>query len=386
MSNNDTQIKVANKVSQSNDFPASDYQDWVAGLKLQFATKQIKVAVQANTALLEFYWQLGVEIIEKQQSANWGDRFLNQLSLDLKKAFPDVKGFSLRNLKYIRQWVAFYDGKREEKNTHTLIGQQAVAQINTNNSSGYGSKNRTFAQITKIPWGHNLKIISQCDSRQEALFYVHKTIEQGWSRAVLTHQIESGLWKRKGKAVTNFEATLPAVQSDLAKQTLKDPYIFDFLNLTPDFNEHQLEKALVEHVTQFLLELGAGFAYIGKQVPLTVGERDFYIDLLFYHTQLHAYVVIELKVVDFEPEHTGKLNFYIKAVDEQLRTGNDNPTIGILLCKSKDKVVAEYALSDINKPIGVSEYQLTQSLPADLQKKLPSVEQIEAEFAKDLGE
>lgn len=261
MSNNNTQSKAVKHVAQSHDFPASDYQDWVAGLKQQFATKQIKVAVQANTALLEFYWQLGVEIIEKQQSANWGDRFLNQLSLDLKKAFPEVKGFSLRNLKYIRQWVAFYDGEREEENAQTLIGQQAVAQINTNNSNCYGSENGAVAQITQIPWGHNLKIISQCDSTQEALFYVRKTIEQGWSRAVLTHQLEGGLWQREGKAVTNFEATLPAAQSDLAKQTLKDPYIFDFLNLTPDFNEHQLEKALVEHVTQFLLELGAGFAY-----------------------------------------------------------------------------------------------------------------------------
>jgi len=235
-----------------------------------------------------------------------------------------------------------------------------------------------------IPWGHNLKIISKSQSIEEALFYVKNTIKYGWSRAVLTHQIDSKLWQRKGKAISNFSKTLPATQSDLAQQTLKDPYVFDFLNLTNEYNERALEQGLVQHITQFLLELGAGFAYIGKQVPLQVGKRNFFLDLLFYHTQLHCYVVIELKTTDFEPEHAGKLNFYIKAVDEQLRKKGDQPTIGILLCKEKDKLVAEYALSDINKPIGVSEYQLTQSLPENLKSSLPSIDQIEAELFGDL--
>ena len=210
------------------------------------------------------------------------------------------------------------------------------------------------------------------------------TIAHGWSRSVLTHQIESGLWEREGKALTNFTKALPSPQSDLATQTLKDPYVFDFLTLTKNHNERELETGLVEHITHFLLELGAGFAYIGRQVPLQVGERDFFVDLLFYHTRLHCYIVVELKTVDFEPEHAGKLNFYLKAVDEQLRQEGDHASIGILLCKNRDKTVVEYALSDVHKPIGVSEYQLTQSLPEHLKSSLPSIEELEAEL--DPGE
>jgi predicted nuclease of restriction endonuclease-like (RecB) superfamily len=225
--------------------------------------------------------------------------------------------------------------------------------------------------------------MSKSQSHDEASYYVAKTQKHGWSRSVLVHQMESGLWQREGKALSNFEQTLLSPQSDLARQTLKDPYIFDFLALTDEYNERELEQGLVNHITQFLLELGAGFAYVGKQVPIQVGERDFFLDLLFYHTQLHCYVVIELKAISFEPEHAGKLNFYIKAVDELLRKDGDQPTIGILLCKDKDRLVAEYALSDIQKPIGVSEYQLTQSLPENLQSKLPSIEDIENELGGD---
>ncbi|WP_231714634.1 DUF1016 domain-containing protein [Desulfonema ishimotonii] len=202
----------------------------------------------------------------------------------------------------------------------------------------------------------------------------------------MVHQIENGLYKREGKAITNFSKALPSPQSDLAQQILKDPYNFDFLALTEDFNERELEKGLLRHITKFLLELGAGFAYMGQQVPLRVGERDFFLDLLFYHTRLHCYVVIELKTGDFEPEHAGKLNFYIKAVDEQFRKKGDEPTIGILLCKNRDKLVAEYALSDIHKPIGVSEYQLTQSLPENLKSSLPSIEEIEAVLSREAGD
>lgn len=212
---------------------------------------------------------------------------------------------------------------------------------------------------------------------------MQSTITQNWSRNVLVHQIESGLYQREGKAITNFTNALPAPQSDLASQTLKDPYIFDFLAMTKDYNERELEKGLVEHITHFLLELGAGFAYIGRQVPLQVGQREFFLDLLFYHARLHCYVVIELKTGDFEPEHAGKLNFYIKAVDEQLSKRGDQATIGILLCKHRDKLVAEYALSDIHKPIGVSEYQLTQSLPDNLKYSLPSIEEIETELSRE---
>lgn len=340
----------------------SQYKNWLKSLKAQFLQSQLKAVVRVNQELLQFYWHLGGEILEKQQSAQWGDGFLNQLSKDLMAEFPDVKGFSKRNLELIRRWRSFWV---ELSTKQPEIAKQLVSQL------------------CQLPWGHNLAIVSKAKSHDEALFYLQNSLEHGWSRAVLVHQIESGLWQRDGKALSNFQQTLPATQSDLAQQSLKDPYVFDFLTLRKDYNERDLEKGLVQHVTQFLLELGAGFAYVGQQVPISVGDREFYLDLLFYHTQLHCHVVIELKIVDFEPEHAGKLNFYIKAVDEQLRRAGDEPTIGILLCKSKDSLVVEYALSDIQKPIGVSEYQLTKALPDDLKPSLPSIEEIEAEFLPD---
>ena len=337
----------------------NDYKSWLKILKQKVLTTQLKAAVQVNSTLLTFYWELGEDIVRRQAEANWGDGFLKQLSKDLMAEFPDMKGFSRRNLELIRQWHLFWNQSPE-------IAQQAVAQL------------------TRIPWGHNQLIINKCQTEAEALYYVQNTIEYGWSRSVLTLQIESGLCQREGKAISNFSATLPATQSDLAQQTLKDPYVFDFLTLTQSYNEKELERGLIEHITQFLLELGAGFAYMGKQVYLQVGQQDFYIDLLFYHAHLHCYVVIELKAGDFKPEHAGKLNFYIKAVDELVRREGDAPTIGMLLCKNKDKLVAEYALSDIQKPIGVSEYQLTQSLPEDLQSQLPSIEEIEQGLGGEL--
>lgn len=344
----------------------TQYREWLKELKQKVRKAQLKAAVSVNTALLTFYWELGADIVERQKTAKWGSGFLKQLSVDLMAEFPDMKGFSKRNLERIRKWYLFYMLKNLNCDTACdAIGQQPVEKV------------------IQIPWGHNLVIISKCKDIEAALFYIQKTIENNWSRSVLTHQIESGLYERQGKAITNFDKTLPAPQSDLAQQIIKDPYNFDFLTLTENYRERELEQGLIQHVTRFLIELGAGFAYMGKQVQLQVGERDFFLDLLFYHTQLHCYVVIELKTGDFEPEHAGKLNFYIKAVDEQRRQKGDNDTIGILLCKRKDKLVAEYALSDINKPMGVSEYQLTQSLPDNLKSSLPSIEEIEAEFCGD---
>lgn len=290
-----------------------DYEIWIKDLKRKFTQAQIKAAVKVNTTLLEFYWQLGSDIIEKQKSSPWGSGFLKQLSKDLMIAFPEIRGFSKRNLELIRQWHQFW-------------------------SSNTSKTKQLVSQLCQIPWGHNLKIISKCKIHEEALYYVTNTLKHGWSRTKLVHQIESGLWQREGKTLSNFTQTLPSPQSDLAKQTIKDPYVFDFLTLSKDYTEYELEQGLVKHITKFLLELGSGFAYIGKQVPLQVGQRDFYLDLLFYHTHLHCYVVIELKTTDFEPEYTGKLNFYIKAVDEIIRNQGDQPTIGILLCKNKDKV------------------------------------------------
>ena len=285
--------------------------------------------------------------------------------------FPDMKGFSKRNLELVRQWRLFYS----QPGIPAQFAKQAVSQM-----SRAEFEQQVVGQITGIPWGHNIAIIAKCKNIEEALYYAQNTLAHNWSRSVLVHQIESGLYQREGKSVNNFAVTLPKPQSDLAKQTLKDPYIFDFLRMTKEYDESDLEKGLIAHVTQFLLELGAGFAYIGRQVRVQVSDREFFVDLLFYHTRLHCYVVIELKTVDFEPEHAGKLNFYIKAIDSLFRKEGDQPTIGILLCKNKDRLVAEYALSDIHKPMGVSEYQLTQSLPDDLKPSLPSIEEIEREL------
>lgn len=349
-------MKKSNIIAQNRD-----YQHWLAELKQNFRQRQLKAVVAVNRELLDFYWQLGNDIQERQQSSQWGQGFLAQLSKDLMAEFPEVKGFSKRNLEQIRRWYQFWSGDAE-------IAKQAATQF------------------LQIPWWHNVVIVSKAKSQEEALFYVRETLEFGWSRSVLVHHIESRLWQRKAKATTNFSQTLPSIQSDLAQQSLKDPYVFDFLALTKEHDEQELESGLVKHITQFLLELGAGFAYVGRQVPVAVGDKDFYIDLLFYHVRLHCYVVIELKATDFKPEYAGKLNFYINAVDGEIKTDQDQPTIGLLLCRTKDKMIAEYALKGINTPIGVSEYQLTQALPDNLKSSLPSIEEIERELAKDLGD
>ena len=329
-----------------------DYKNFISEIKQRIKTTQIRAAVTVNQELLKLYWDMAVQITEKQKNSEWGDGFLIQMSRDLQAEFPDIKGFSLRNLKYMRQWYQFWLAD-------AVIGQQLVAQI---------------------PWGHNLVIISKVKDIEEGLFYVHQTLQNNWSRAVLTHQIESNVYQRQGKSISNFQATLPAPHSDLASQTLKDPYIFDFLSLTEHHNERELENALIEHITRFLLELGAGFSYLGKQYKLEISGDDFFIDLLFYHVKLHCYVVVELKTGKFKPEFAGQLNFYISAVDNTLKSERDNPTIGILICKSKNNTVVEYALKSIQNPIGVSEYSITQSLPDEFKSSLPSIEAIEAEL------
>ncbi len=342
-----------------------EYKVWLADIKGRVRSAQIKAALNVSTELLTLYWDIGADIVIKQKKAKWGDGFLLRLSKDLMTEFPDMKGFSKRNLELIRQWYLFYN----------QIAKQPVSQL---------PSDRVFAQITRIPWGHNLVIIAKCKDINEAVYYAQNTIKYNWSRSVLVHQIESDLFKRDGKAVHNFARALPKPQSDLAAQTLKDPYIFDFLSMRKSYDERDLETALINHVTQFLLELGAGFSFVGRQVPVQVGTREFFIDLLFYHAHLHCYVVIELKTGDFEPANAGQLNFYIKAIDSQLRQAGDQPTIGLLLCKSREKLVAEYALSDIHKPIGLSEYKLTHSLPKKLKSSLPTIKEIEKELTKDI--
>jgi predicted nuclease of restriction endonuclease-like (RecB) superfamily len=359
----------------------SEYHLWLKKLKQRVHCAQLKAAVRVNTTLLEFYWELGAEIVERQKNSHWGSGFLKQLSQDLMTEFPEMKGFSYRNLRYIRDWYLYY--KRNEMTLATQCGQfdSNPLQNDIKNSVAENSIwQQAVAKLVQVPWGHNIAIISKCINIDEALYYVQKTIENNWSRSSLVHQIESDLFHREGKALSNFAETLPTPQSDLAQQLLKDPYNFDFLSMTKNFNEREMENAIIDQLTKFLLELGAGFAFVGSQKHLQVGERDFFLDLLFYHTFLHCYVVIELKTGEFEPEHAGKLYFYVKAVDKQLRKKGDEGTIGILLCKSRDKVVVEYSLSDIHKPMGVSQYQLTQSLPDNLKSSLPSIEELEAEL------
>lgn len=350
-------------------FKNTQYKEWINEIKQNFQSAQIKASIQVNSTLLEFYWNLGSEIVQKQKQHKWGSGFLEQLSHDLRGEFPDVQGFSLSNLQYIRRWVLFYLNSGTSCSTNEIA---KVAQV--------------VPELFLIPWGHNRVIISKCKTIEEALYYVQNTLKNGISRSVLIHQIETNLYARDGKAITNFEATLPPLQSDLAKEITKDPYNFDFLCLTQGYQEKELENALTDNITKFLLELGSGFAFVGRQYKLIVGGDEFRIDLLFYHIKLKCYVVVELKATEFKPEFAGKLSFYTSAVDGEIKDKNDNPTIGILICKSKNNVVVEYALKDINKPLGISEYELTEVLPKEYKSSLPSIEEIEAQLEDESAE
>lgn len=344
-----------NLLVHTND---KEYKKFLIELKEKVKNSQLKAAIKVNYELLNLYWELGKKITEKQKEYSWGDSFISNLSNDLKKEFPDMKGFSVQNLKNIRYWYLFY--------AEYLIGLQPVSQLK-----------KIENKIKSIPWGHNQRIMYKCKSVREAIFYVEKTIENGWSRTILEHQIDSKLYERLGSAISNFDSRLPKVQSELAKQTIKDPYNFDFLTLRDKYDERELEDALVKQITSFLLELGTGFSYIGRQVHLKVGDSDFYIDLLFYHVKLHCYVVVELKTEKFKPDFAGQLNFYVTAVNRDLKSQEDNQTIGILICKDKDNVVAEYSLANISQPIGISKYEISKLLEKEYKSSLPSIEEIE---------
>lgn len=369
------------------------YINWLKQLKERVRSAQIKAALKVNAELLALYWDIGKEILDKETNAGWGDKLVEQLAKDLSAEFPEVKGFSRRNLFYAKKFVDFWSASELVQQAVALIKtdrtvQQAVAQKPQKKLPKDVAKfgQQTVAQIpaflSNIPWGHHLQIITKCKTTKEAQFYITQTTQHNWSRSVLVHQMESGLYKRKGKALTNFEYTLPKPQSDLANELLKNPYNFDFLELSEAASERDLETALTDHLIKFLLELGAGFAFIGRQQLLVVEGEDFFPDLLFYHTRLHCYVVVELKIDNFKPEYAGKLNFYLAAIDAQLKTGGDQPSIGLLLCKKAGKLVVEYSLKNISKPIGVSEYKLTESIPVKLKGQLPTIKEIEAELKK----
>jgi predicted nuclease of restriction endonuclease-like (RecB) superfamily len=366
-----------------------DYIIWLNDFKTKIRTAQIKAAVQVNSELLLLYWDFGKMINEKLSKAKWGNAVLDQLSKDLMDEFPEMKGFSKANLYFIQRWFLFYNQKIKKVSQVVTQIQTALKMSQVVTQSKVSKKIEGRAGLTPdlilqllklVPWGHNREIITKCKDIEEALFYVVETIQNNWSRSALLHQIELNLYKRQGEAINNFKLTLPKLQSDLAKETLKDPYNFDFLTLSKDVFERDIEKGLVEHITKFLLELGAGFAFVGKQYHLEVGGEDFYIDLLFYHLKLRCYVVVELKTTKFKPEYAGKLNFYLSAVDDLLKTKAEKPTIGILICKERNKVMAEYALKDINKPIGISEYKLTEAIPKEFKSSLPSIEELEKEL------
>jgi predicted nuclease of restriction endonuclease-like (RecB) superfamily len=377
------------KSSKSVAVLPTDYAPLLAEIKARVQSARIKAGLAANRELLALYWDIGRLILDRQRKEGWGAKVIDRLSIDLQREFPGQQGFSPRNLKYMR---AFAEAWPE-----TVIVHQPAAQLGEPQKSKSAIVQASLAQssasissivqapLAQLSWYHHLALIDKLKSPADRLWYAAKTVEHGWSRNVLALQIDAGLHKRQGKAVTNFKTTLPPAHSDLAQGITKDPYLFDFLALRDDANERAIEEGLVGQVEKFLLELGAGFALVGRQVHLEVGDQDFYLDLLFYHLKLRCYVVIDLKARDFTPEAAGKMNFYLSAVDDRFRQAEDLPSIGLILCRTKNRVIAEYALRDLSKPIGVSGYvtKLVDSLPKSLKGAVPSVAELEKGLAKE---
>ena len=334
-----------------------NYGTLVADLKKRVAESRYRATLSVNRELVLLYHHIGQQILKSQKIHGWGAKVIEQLSKDLYSAFPEMKGFSSRNLKYMRKFAEEYQDQQ--------IVQEVLAQLS---------------------WYHNVTLLEKVSDKKEREFYIKETIQYGWSRNIMVMQIESNLYMRQGGAVTNFDKRLPNLQSDLAVGLMKDPYCFDFLSLGRDAHEREIEKGLISHMQKFLLELGEGFAFVGSQYHLEVGGQDFFVDMLFYHLKLRCYFVIELKNTAFKPEYSGKLNFYLSVIDDKLKHKDDNPSIGLILCKSKNKVVAEYALRDIEKPIGLSEYKLPEKIIEKLKATLPSIEELEKELSKDIEE
>ena len=337
----------------SNNLLPDDYEKLFEDIRKRIHTERLRVTLSVNSAMVLLYWDIGNTILNRQRQQGWGAKIIDRLSADLRDAFPDMKGFSPRNLKYMRKFARAWPDR--------VIVQRAVAQI---------------------PWRSNLALLDKLDKRETRLWYALKTIENGWSRDVLALQIESRLHERQGRCVNNFSVTLPPADSDMASQVFKDPYLFEFLGTSDIRKEREVEQALVDHIQKFLLELGSGFAFVGRQVLIEVGSHDFYLDLLFYHLKLRCYIVIELKAVTFDPAFIGQMNLYLSAVDDLMRHPDDKATIGLLLCKGSDRVIAEYALRGLHKPLGVADWEtrMVSSLPDEFKSRLPTVEEIEAEL------
>ena len=341
-------------VKKTQTMESESYAHFLKQVISDIQQTQLKAALSITQNLILLYWRMGKELSEKMKIEDWGTKVVEKLAHDLGNEFPGIAGFSLRNLRYMRKF-----------------------------SESYPDINFATA-VAKLPWGHNITLLEKLQNKDQRIWYAQKTIENGWSRSVLSMWIESDLYKRQGKAITNFKATLPKPNSDLAEQTLKDPYNFDFLTIDKEAREREVELGLLEHIQKFLLELGQGFAFIGRQYALKVGTKEFFIDMLFYHIQLRCFIVIELKATEFDARDLGQINLYLAAVDNQLRHPGDSQTIGLLLCKSKDNVLAEYALSTSKQPVGISSYttKLVETLPKEFKGKLPTIKEIETELSK----
>lgn len=369
--------KVIAWTKGAGDAPVS-YGELLEDLKKRIREAQVKAALSVNRELIALYWHIGRSIVERQRAEGWGKAVVERLAGDLQKSFPGLAGFSARNIWHMRSFYLAYEPEgRKLKQSVSESVRAKPAQ------SARESEPETLPQaVSEIPWGHNIALLQKLKDPAQRLWYAQQTVENGWSRTMLTHWIESGLHERQGTAVTNFKTALPSPQSDLAAEVIRDPYNFDFLTLGADAAERDLERGLLDHIRKFLLELGAGFAFVGQQVHMELDGEDFYLDLLFYHLRLRCYVVIDLKTRSFKPEHAGKMNFYLSAVDDLLRQPDDKPSIGIILCKTRSRVIAEYALRDLAKPVGVARYKtkLVDTLPDELKGELPTVAQIQAEL------
>lgn len=359
----------------------SDYGEWLASVKQRISGARQRALLSANAEQIRLYHDLGRDILDRQSREKWGAKVIDHLAADLRAAFPDMKGLSSRNLKYMKFFAEHCPNRQFVQQTAAQIpalpiGQQSAAQLAT----------PAISQPTadQLPWFHIVTLLTKLSDPALREWYAREAVSASWPRDTLAIQIKNQLHLRQGAAVSNFDQRLPIPQAGLAAQILKDPYHFDFLGLGDEAHERDIENALIRHITRFLLELGAGFAFVGKQVRLEVAGDEFFIDLLFYHTRLKCYVVVELKAQAFKPEHTGQLNFYLSAVDSQIKAPDDKPTIGLLLCKTKNRLVAEYALSGIDKPIGVADYQLVRALPEPLDTCLPSIEELESQLSRGL--
>jgi predicted nuclease of restriction endonuclease-like (RecB) superfamily len=357
------------------------YSELLDDLKTRIRRSQLKASLAVNAEMILLYWDIGQMIHQRQQQEGWGTGVIPRLSKDIRNELPELKGFSERNIGYMIRFAREYDG--------SVILQQAVAKLEPALDTVIRTDQNPCPRIVQdllaqIPWGHNILLMEKFKDLPIRLWYAQQAIINGWSRDTLTSMIKNRTHERQGAAVTNFANRLPAPQSEMARQLLKDPYIFDFLTLEEPFHERELETGLLRHVEKFLLELGQGFAFVGRQYPLIVSENEFYLDLLFYHLKLRCFVVIELKKGKFKPEYAGKVNFYCSAVDDLLRHEADQPTIGLILCQTTDRILAEYTLRDIHKPIGIADYELTRALPKELASSLPSIQEIEAELQREL--